>query len=68
MIKKEMHALKKTNYEEIMNKKLEEFYVIVQIVSIVLPIGEGNILEKSRVYIIYGINIERNKNSNWTVY
>lgn len=59
MIKQEMHSLKRTNYEEIINKKLEEFYVVVQIVSIVLPLGTGNILEKSRIYIIFGIDIER---------
>ena len=61
MIKKEMHSLKKTNYEEIMNKRLDRFYVIVQIVSVILPLGVGSILEKSRVYIIYGMNIDGEK-------
>lgn len=64
MTKREMHALKKLNYEEIMNRKLGKFYVIMQVVSIDLPLGTGNILEKSKIYVIYGTNVERSKNNH----
>lgn len=43
---------RKTNYKEIMNKKLEKLYVIVQVVSF-----EGEILENTKVTMIYGFNI-----------
>lgn len=64
MKNKEEYPIRKTNYDEIMHKKLEEFYVVVQIVSVVLPIGEGNILEKSKIYMMFGIDIIRKKNNN----
>ena len=46
-----------TNYEEIQNKKLKEFYVVVQMVSTELLLGEGTILEPSKVTMIYGLDI-----------
>lgn len=57
MKKKEMYPIRKTNYEEIMNKKLKEFYIIIHVVTVELLMGEGNILEKSKIYMLYGIDI-----------
>ena len=65
---KRTYPIRETNYEEIMEKRLNEFYVAVQIISFVLPLGEGCILEKSRVYMIYGIDIMRKKNHNRILY
>lgn len=65
---KRTYPIRETNYEEIMEKRLNEFYVAVQIVSLILPLGEGCILEKSRIYMIYGIDIMRKKNNNWILY
>ena len=65
---KRTYPVRKTNYEEIMEKRLDEFYVAVQIISFVLPLGEGCILEKSKIYMIYGIDIMRKKNDNWILH
>lgn len=65
---KKTYPIRETNYEEIMEKRLDEFYVVTQIISFVLPLGEGCILEKSRVYMIYGIDILRKKNHNRVLY
>lgn len=48
---------RQTNYEEIQNKKLKEFYVVVQMVSTELLLGEGIILEPSKVIMLYGLDI-----------
>ena len=42
-----------TNYEELQNKKLNEFYVVVQMVSTELLLGEGTILQPSKVTMLY---------------
>ena len=55
---------RQSNYEELTNKKLKEFYTVIQVVSAEIPLGEGTILEKSRIYMIYGIDIVRNQNNN----
>ena len=65
---KRTYPVRKTNYEEIMEKRLDEFYVAIQIISFVLPLGEGCILEKSKIYMIYGIDIMRKKNHNWILH
>ena len=65
---KRTYPIRETNYEEIMEKRLNEFYIAVQIISFVLPLGDGCILEKSRVYMIYGIDIMRKKNDNRILY
>lgn len=65
---KRTYPIRETNYEEIMEKRLNEFYIAVQIISFILPLGEGCILEKSRVYMIYGIDIMRKKNDNRILY
>lgn len=65
---KKTYPKRETNYEEIMEKRLKEFYVVIQIISFELPLGEGCILEKSRVYMIYGIDIMRKKNHNRILY
>lgn len=57
MKKKEMYPIRKNNYEEIMNKKLKEFYIIIHVVTVELLMGEGNTLEKSKIYMLYGIAI-----------
>lgn len=46
-----------TNYEEIQNKKLNEFYVVLQVVSTEILLGEGTILQRSKVTMIYGLDI-----------
>jgi len=46
-----------TNYEELQNKKLKEFYVVIQMVSTELMLGEGTILEPSKVTMLYGLDI-----------
>lgn len=57
MKEKEIYPIRKTNYEETMNKKLKEFYIIIHVVTFELLLGEGNILEKSKIYMIYGVDI-----------
>lgn len=52
-----MYPIRDTSYEEIQNKKLDEMYLVIQITSVEMMIGEGDILEKSKIYIIYGLNI-----------
>jgi len=61
---KRTYTKRETNYEEIMKKRLKEFYVAVQIISFVLPLGEECILELSKIYMIFGIDIMRKKNHN----
>lgn len=51
------YSNRKTCYEEIQNKKLNEFYVVVQIVSFEMILGIKPVLELSKIYIIYGIDI-----------
>lgn len=48
---------RQTSYEEIQNKKLKEFYVVVQMVSTEIYLGEGTILEPSKVIMLYGLDI-----------
>ena len=48
---------RQTSYEEIQNKKLKEFYVVVQMVSTELYLGERTILEPSKVIMLYGLDI-----------
>ena len=50
-----------TNYEEIQNKKLKEFYVVIQTVSTELMLGEGPILETSKMTMLYGLDILGNR-------
>ena len=57
MKSKEMYPKRETNYEEIMNKKLKEFYIIMHIITVEMMLGEGNILDKTKIYMIYGIDI-----------
>lgn len=45
------------NYEEMQNKKLKEFYVVIQVVSTEIMLGEKTILEATKIYMIYGIDI-----------
>ena len=46
-----------TNYEELLNKKLKEFYVVIQMVSTELLLGEGTILEPTKITMLYGLDI-----------
>ena len=46
-----------TNYEELLNKKLKEFYVVIQMVSTELSLGSGTILEPTKITMIYGLDI-----------
>ena len=50
-----------TNYEEIQNKKSKEFYVVIQTVSTELMLGEGPILETSKMTMLYGLDILGNR-------
>lgn len=52
---------RKTCYEEIQNKKLKEFYLVVQIVTFEMMLGKKPVLELSKIYIIYGIDILGNR-------
>ena len=61
---RENNSKRQSNYEELTNKKLKEFYTVVQVVSVEIALGEGTILEKSKIYIMYGIDIVRRKNNN----
>lgn len=61
---RESNCKRQSNYEELTKKKLKEFYTIVQVVSVEIALGEGTILEKSKIYIMYGIDIVRRKNDN----
>ena len=58
-MKRKKYPIRENYYEEIKNKKLEEFYLVIQIITIDLDLGEKEVLEKSKVYIIYGINMIR---------
>ena len=48
---------RKICYEEIQNKKLKEFYVVIQVVTFDMMLGKKPVLELSKVYMIYGIDI-----------
>ena len=61
---KESNSKRRTNYEEITNKKLKDFYTVIQVVTAEIALGEGAILEKSKIYMMYGIDIVRRKNDN----
>ena len=52
-----MYPIREIRYEEIQNKKLGKMYLVVQITSVEMMIGEGDILEKSKIYIMYGLDI-----------
>ena len=56
---RENNSKRQSNYEELINKKLKEFYTVIQVVSVEILLGEGTILEKSKIYMIYGIDIVR---------
>lgn len=62
------YPIRENYYEEIKNKRLEKFYIVMQIITIELSIGEKEVLEKSKVYMIYGINLIRQKNNNRIIY
>ena len=62
MREKDLYPIRKTSYEEIENKKLQEFYVVIQVTSVEILLGETPVLNKSRVYMIYGIDIMGRKN------
>ena len=61
---KESNSKRRTNYEEITNKKLKDFYTVIQVVTAEIALGEGTILEKSKIFMMYGIDIVRRKNDN----
>ena len=48
---------RETCYGEIQNKKLKEFYLVIQVVTIEMMIGAKPVLETSKIYIMYGIDI-----------
>lgn len=52
---------RKTCYEEIENKKLKEFYLVIQVVTIDMLLGKKPVLELSKIYIMYGIDILGNR-------
>lgn len=52
-----MYEKREIKYEEMQNKKLKEMYVVMQITSVEMMIGEGEILERTKIYIIYGVDI-----------
>lgn len=54
---KPKYKIRKTNYEEIMNKKLDELNIIVHIFSVKINMVEGKIKNKRKIYIMYGVDI-----------
>jgi len=72
MVKEKMgnvkYPIRENYYEEIKNKKLEEFYIIIQIVTIDIALGEQEVLEKSKIYMLYGINLVRKENNIRIIY
>ena len=50
------YTSRKTCYEEIQNKKLKEYYVVVQVVSFDMLLGIKPVLEMSKVYLMYGMD------------
>lgn len=65
---KKIYPIRENYYEEIKNKKLEEFYIVIQILTIEIALGEREVLEKSKVYILYGINLIRKENNIRLIY
>lgn len=57
MKKEQLYPKRKINYEEIMNRKLKKFYIVIHVITVNLFIGEGVLLEKSKVNMMYGIDI-----------
>jgi len=72
MVKEKMgnvkYPIRENYYEEIKNKKLEEFYIIIQIVTIDIALGEKEVLEKSKIFMLYGINLVRKENNIRIIY
>ena len=56
-MERKKYPIRENYYEEIKNKKLEEFYLVIQIITVDLNLGEKAVLEKSKVYVMYGINV-----------
>ena len=67
-MKKIKYPIRENYYEEIKNKKLEEFYIVIQIVTIEIALGEKEVLEKSKIYMLYGINLIRKENNIRIIY
>lgn len=65
---KKVYPIRENYYEEIKNKKLEEFYIVIQILTIDIALGEREVLEKSKVYILYGINLIRKEDNIRVIY
>ena len=57
------YPIRENYYEEIKSKKLEEFYIVIQILTIDISLGEKEVLEKSKIYMLYGINLVRKENN-----
>lgn len=61
MKKDQLYPKRKINYEELKTRKLQEFYVIIHLVTLEMFIGEGNLLEKSKINFMYGLDIHGRK-------
>lgn len=48
----------KTDYEEIQNKKLENFYVILHVVKIKIPVKKNKEIYEAEITVIYGVNLQ----------
>lgn len=57
------YPIRENYYEEIKSKKIEEFYIVIQILTIDIALGEKEVLEKSKIYMLYGINLVRKENN-----
>ena len=53
--------LRKTTINELLNKKLDKFYVIVHIVTVKMPIKKNENIINTNIYIIYGVDIRGQK-------
>lgn len=61
MKKEQLYSKRKVNYEEIMNRKMKELYVVIHMITVELYIGEGTLLEKNKLNIMYGLDIHGRK-------
>jgi len=52
---------KKTTFNELQNKKLDKFYVIIHVVTVKMPIKRDTGISNVNIYILYGISLNGSK-------
>lgn len=53
--------IRKTTFNELLNKKLVKFYVIVHVVTVKMPIKKNENIININIYILYGVDIRGQK-------